>query len=398
MARKTNKTALAVKMQAAQGTFDAPSSTTDVIAISNLQFSIQGVTAVNNEYTGSIHKNGDDLAGKVITGSFNIYLRPPGGADVPAADAYIPGRFLKAAKFTEVRTTAAIPAAAEALGVGSDTTHAVLGTTASTTDDIYKGMALILSDIAATAYDRLTAIRDYVGSTKTAELMELLAAPPAANYQIPKQLSYQRDISETDAPFLSMSLWIDGLRYDLLDTSISGLRWNIPVSTRDSASQPMLEVSFTTTIDDYDDEATPSIPALGAAPLFKDGKFFVADKAVGGSSLTIDFGLRSAYPPNANFTDGSGPGELVESRTTVNMDRQAYLKAQFDTLALADAQAQHEVFAQWGYTSGAMAQIVVPDARFNYQSPQLGQDFVTEQGDMWVDVFSKSVCVNFPYF
>ncbi|CDO34045.1 hypothetical protein [Novosphingobium sp. KN65.2] len=398
MARKTNKTALAVVMQSAQGTFDTPSSTDDILAISNLQFNIQGVTATNNEYTGSIHKNGDDLAGKVITGSFNVYMRPPGGADVPAADAYIPGRFLKAAKFSEVRTTAAIPVAAEALGVGSDETNAVLGTTASTSDDVYKGMALLLSDIAATAYDKITAIRGYTGSSKTAELCEELAAAPAANYQIPKQLSYQRDVSETDAPFLSMSLWIDGLRYDLVDTSISGLRFNVPVSTRDSASQPMFEVSFTATIDDYADQATPSIPALGAVPLFKDGKFFVSKYPVGGSSVTVDFGLRSAYPPNPNYTDGSGPGELVESRTTVSMDRQAYLKAQFDTLALAEAQAQHPVFAQWGYASGAMVQLVIPDARFNYQSPQLGQDYVTEQGDMWVDVFSRNVNVNFPYF
>ncbi|MGF7152615.1 hypothetical protein [Novosphingobium gossypii] len=397
MARKTNKTALAVKMQAAQGVFSAPSALTDMIAISNLQFSIAGVTVQNAEYTGTIHKNGDDVAGKTVSGSFNIYLRPPGGADVPAADGYIPGRFLKAAKFSEVRTTAAIPAAPAALGVGSDNTHAVLGAGAGSSDDLYKGMALVLSDIAATPYDRVTAVRRYAGAAKSAELMEVLPAAPAANYQVPKQLSFQRDMTEADAPFLSTSLWIDGIRYDLVDFAVSGLRWNVPVSTRDSASQPMFEVSFTATISAYVDQPTPTVPALGAVPLFKDGKFWVAGKAVGGSSLTIDFGLRTAYPPDPNYTDGSGPGELVESRTTINMDRQAYLKAQFDTLAMADAQTQQPVFAQWGYTGGKMAQIVVPDARFNYQSPNLGQDFVTEQGDMWVDVFSRNVCINFPY-
>lgn len=397
MARKTNKTCIAIKMQTTPGTFDAPSSSTDALAISNLQFSIQGVTVANNEYTGTIHKSGDDLAGKIVSGSFQVYLRPPGGSDVPAADAYLPGRILRAAKFTEVRTTAAIPSSAEALGSGSTETTAKLGSTATGTADLYKSMALILSSIASTAYDKLTAIRAYAAN-KTATLMEELASAPTGNYQIPKQLSYQRDITEADASFISASLWIDGVRYDLVDVSISGLRLTIPVSTRDSASQPVMEVSFTASIDDYADEATPTIPAAGAVPLFKDGKFFVADTAVGGSSLSLDFGIRNAYPPNPNFTDGSAGGEIVESRTTVNMDRQAYLKAELDTLAMAEAQTQHGVFAQWGYTTGKVVQVVVPDARFNYQSPSLGQDFVTEQGDMWVDVSTKNVAINFPYW
>jgi len=398
MSRKANEIAFALKMQTAPSAYDSPNTTTDLQPISNLQFSIAGVTVANNEYTGSVHRNGDDLAGKTVSGSFNVYLRPPGGADVPAADAFPLGRILKAAKFSEVRTTTAIPAAAAALGVGSDATHAVLGTAAGTTDDLYKGMALILSDIATPLYDRLTAVRHYAGTAKSAELMEVLGAPPAANYQIPKQLSFQRDMTQADAPLLSTKLWLGGVRYDLMDFNVSGHRWSLPVSTRDSATQPMLEVSFTATIYAYADEAAPTVPALGPVPLFKDGKFWVAGKAVGGSSMAVDFGLRVAYPPNPNYTDGSEPGELVESKTTVNMDRKAYLKAQFDTLAMADGQAYYGVFAQWGYTGGRMVQIVVPDARFNYQSPQVGQDFITEQGDMWVDALSRNVCLNFPYF
>ncbi|MBB4859632.1 hypothetical protein HNO88_002961 [Novosphingobium chloroacetimidivorans] len=396
MARKTNKTTMAVKMQAQSGVFEAPSPVTDIYPISNLQFSIQGVTVANPEYTGSVHKNGPDLAGKTISGSFNINMRPPGGADVPLADAYIPGRILKAAKFTESRVSAAIPAAPEAVGAATTTT-VTLGAGAVGAASLYKGMALLLPSIAAQPYDQITAIRYYTAA-KSAGLMELLAAPPVGNYQIPKQLSYQRSISESDAPFLSVKLWLDGLRYDLVDFRISGFRWVMPVSTRDGATTPTFEVSYTATIDDYDDEATPSVPALGATPLFKDGKLFVANKAVGGSNLSIDFGLRTAYPPDPNYADGSAGGELVETTTTVSMDRQAYLKAQFDTLAMAEGQAQYAAYAQWGYQSGKLVQVVVPDFRFGYQSPSLGQDYITETGDMYVDVFDRNVCVNFPYW
>lgn len=397
MARKTNKTCIAVKMQTEAGTFDTPSTATDLLAISNLQFSIQGVTVANNEYTGTIHKSGDDLAGKVVTGSFNINLRPPGGSDVPAADAWVPGRILRAAKFTEVRTTSAVPSSPEALGSGSTTSIAKLGASAVGTAGLYKSMALLLSGIASNAYDVFTAIRAYDAS-KNATIMETQGSSISGNWQIPKQLSYQRDITEANAPFLSAQLWIDGLRYDLVDFGISSLRLSMPVSTRDGASTPMFEVGFTCTIDDYDDEATPTIPAAGATPLFKDGKMYLAGKSVGGSSMSVDFGIRNAYPPNPNYTDGSEGGEIVESRTTMSMDRLAYLKAYLDTLNLAEQQTIIGAFAQWGYTSGKMVQVVASDVRLNYQSPNLGQDFVTEQGDMWIDVTSKNLAINFPYF
>ena len=67
MALRSNKTTVAVKTQAAQGTFDAPSGTTDVLRVSNLTLSIQGVTIADNEYTGSVHKNGDQVSGKIVT-------------------------------------------------------------------------------------------------------------------------------------------------------------------------------------------------------------------------------------------------------------------------------------------------------------------------------------------
>ena len=398
MARKTNKTTMAFAMQAQAGVFVTPSGVTDQYPVSNLNFSIAGINVDNPEYTGSVHKNGPDVAGKAISGSFNINMRPPGGTDVPAADSYVPGRILKAAKFTESIVSAPIPAAPEAIGAAGNTNTAVtLGASAGTAIDLYKGMALLLPAVVGPTREKITAIRSY-SSSKLATLAETLDAAANGTYQIPKQLSYQRSVSEADAPFLSVTQWLDGVRYDLVDFRISGLRWVMPVSTRDGATTPTFEVSYTATIFAYNDEPTPSIPAKGATPLFKDGKLFVAYKAVGGSNLTVDFGLRTAYPPDPNYADGSAGGELVETTTTVNMDRQAYLKAQFDTLALAEGQGQYPVYAQWGYTSGKLVQIVVPDARFGYQSPTLGQAFITETGDLYVDVFDRNVCVNFPYF
>ncbi|WP_232037402.1 hypothetical protein [Sphingobium amiense] len=393
---KANKTALAVAQQPLVDTFVQPSPTSDVMTVSNVNFNIQGVTVQNEEYTGTIHKNGDEVIGKNCTLTFNIYLRPPAGGAVPAANAYIPGRVLQAAKFTENRVSTAIPAAPEAIGAGPTTTSVTLGASAAATAGLYKGLLVSLNSIGASYPKRLTPIRSY-SAGKVATLMETLGAAPSGNYQIPPQLAYQRSISETDPDPLSQSLWLDGLRFDLVNMRVSGLRINLPVSTRQQGAIPMLEVTMTGTIENSVDEATPAIPALGAVPKFRDGDLWIANKAVGGASLVFDFGLRTAAPPNPNKSDGSDAEELVESRTTITADLQKYRKAQFDTLALADAQAQHAVWAQYGMGPGTVVSVNAPDARLNYRSPNIGQDHVTETGDLFVDVFDRNVSIVFPF-
>src|SRR5690606_36047282 len=129
--------------QPTPGTFPTMSSA-DYMPISQLRFQIDGVTIANDEYTGSPVKNGDVVAGKRASMTFNVKLRPPGGADVPSADAYLPGRLLQAANFSEVRATAPVPSGGkEALASGT-TTGATLGTGATATANLYKGMAIQL--------------------------------------------------------------------------------------------------------------------------------------------------------------------------------------------------------------------------------------------------------------
>lgn len=396
MGLKANKTALAIAQQPIVDTFVQPSTSTDVMPVANVNFNIQGVTVQNEEYTGSIHKNGDEVIGKNCTLTFNVYLRPPAGGVMPAANAFLLGRILQAAKFTENRVSAAIPAAPEAIGASPTTTSVTLGAGAAGTAGLYKGLLLSLVSIGATYPQRLTAIRSY-SAAKLAVLCETLDAAPSGNYQIPPQLAYQRSMSETDPDPLSTSLWLDGLRFDLINMRVSGLRINLPVSTRQQGAIPMLEVTLSGTIQATADQATPTIPALGAVPKFRDGDLWIAGKAVGGSSLIIDLGLRTASPPNPNKSDGSDAEELVESRTTITADLQKYRKAQFDTLALADAQAQHAVWAQYGLGAGSVVSVNVPDARLNYRSPNIGGDHVNETGDLFVDAFDRNISIVFPF-
>jgi hypothetical protein len=391
MALKANKTAVAIMKQPLADTFVA-NVAADRYPVANCKLNIQGVTTDNPEYTGTIHKNGAEVVGKTVELSFDVMLRPPVGGVIPAADAYVPGRILQASKFTENRFATGI--ATEALGGAGSTTTAVLGAGAAATADLYKG--LLVSVGAGTYGQRLSAIRSY-SAAKVATLCETFASAPTGNYEIRPQLAYQRAVDQVDPTKLSVSIWLDGLRFDLVNMAVSSLKISVPTAERSNASNAVINVTLQGEISATADEATPAIAALGAIPKFRDGDFWVAQKAVGGASLDVDLGLQLAFAPNPNKPNGSDAGDLVQSTTTVSLNLQKYLKAAFDTLALADSFAQYAVWARWGNAIGTTVSVIIPDARLNYRSPEIGNDFVMESGDMFVDAFDRNCSIVFPF-
>lgn len=395
MAQKSNNTALAIAVQADVDVFETITQPGDLMPVSNCRLSIDGVTIANDEYTGSVAKNADVVAGKRVGLSYNVKLRPPGGADVPAANAYLPGRVLQAAKMTELRTTTAIPAAAEAVA-GGTTTSITLGAGATATADLYNAMPVLIEDSGATVKAQLTAIRDYTAG-KVATLFETLADAPTGDYQIPKHLAYMRDVSSDDPIFVSHSLWMGGDRYDLKNCRLTSLQIMVPVSTKDQAAYPEIQCTWDCTIDAHEAEAAPAVPPAGAIPLYKDGKLWVAATQVGGSTFTVDLGIQSENPPNPNNEDGVDAPELIASTARLSMTRQKYAQDVFDTLALADAQAYHGFLAQWGLTSGNIVQVLALNGRFNYQNPDLGGGIVMESGDLMIDADARGVAIVFPY-
>ncbi|VWX49448.1 hypothetical protein [Novosphingobium sp. 9U] len=139
------------------------------------------------------------------------------------------------------------------------------------------------------------------------------------------------------------------------------------------------------------------MPALRATPLLKDGTLFVANKAVGGSNLSIDFGLHTAYPPDR--TTPMAPPVASWSRPPLSSAWTAKPTSKHSSTRWRRLRGRRSTRpAQWGYRSGKLMQVVVPDFRFSYQSHSLGQDYMTETRNMYVDVFDRNVCINFLYF
>lgn len=395
MAASTANTAVAIAIQAVADTFTTPIQPADLMPVSQLSLRIDGITIANDEYTGSSMRNGDAVAGKRVTLSYRIKMRAPGGASPPAANAFLLGRVLQAAKMTELLTTAAIPAAPEALGAGSTTTSATLGITAAATADLYKALPLLLSSKGATFKQQLTAIRSY-SAAKAAALPETLGAVPTGNYQIPKSVAYLRSNSSADPVQLSQSVWLGGNRYDLKNCALTQCQFVVPVSAQ-QAQYPEIQVTYDCTISAYTNEAAPAVASLGAIPLFKDGEQHLAMFEIGGQTFTVDLGITGEAPPNPNKPDGTDPSQLVGSTARLSVRRQQYAKNVFDSMALADAQSQHPFYAMWGTGSGTIVQVLVPDARFNYPSPDLGGNFVMEDGELLIDALDRSVAIIFPY-
>jgi hypothetical protein len=384
--------ALALTVQSAAGTYNAPSSA-DCYPVANLRPTFDGITADNPEYLGTVHRPGATVFGKTVTLTFNIMLRPPGGSAPPAAGAFIPGRVLRAAGFTENVVAAAIPASAEALGAAT-TSNVTLGDGAAATANLYKGLVANL-EANGTIPRSYTALRSY-GADKVAKVPEVFGSPPTGNYQIPPQLAYQLS-SSASTTLLSASFWLGSRRYNCVDMTVSGLRFTFPAATREGVDFPVMEVTITGDLYSDADEAAPTLTPLGAIPTFKDGDFWVAGKPLGGSSFSVDMGLRVGYPPNPNKVSGNDAPQITQTTRTVSLTLNQQLKATIDLIALADAQSYHAVWAQYGYVAGAIVSFLVTDARFNYQSPDPGGDFVTTTGEMLIDGSDKVINLVFPY-
>lgn len=395
MAFRSQFTSVAVAVQSSVDTWASPSSSTDVFPCANVKLSKESILTENPEYLGTVDKPGDFVLGQKVSLTLSIPLRAPGGASPPSAGAFIPGRFLTAAGWTENIISTAIPAAPEALGSGSTTTAAKLGTSAAGTASLYKGLALTLSD-NGTGYNRqMTVIRDY-SAAKLATIAETLGGAPAANYQIPKQLAYQSGASGTP-PVLSLSVWYDAVRYDLINMTVSGLKFNFPVSTRNSTEYPMMELTLDGDMYAFADQAAPLVGALGGIPTFKDGDFWIANKALGGSSFSVDMGIQVGYAPNPNKASGNDAAQITMTKRTASITLNHNLKATIDFEALALAQSQNALWAQYGYTAGNMVSFIIPNGRFAYANVDNGGEFISQTLDLLIDDSDKAINLIFPY-
>lgn len=132
-----------------------------------------------------------------------------------------------------------------------------------------------------------------------------------------------------------------------------------------------------------------------ALPPFMDGQQDIANVRLGGSSVSINLGIQSAFPPNPNQLTGDDPGLVVATERTVSYQLNKVRRSVIDFNALANAQGQHPAQFLWGLGSGNTIGVMIDAQRFNLPSTQEGSDFITTSGDAWIDGVDRALSIAF---
>lgn len=392
MADRSQNSSIAVRKEVTSGTFNEPDAN-DIIVIGDLRITPSPLTAELNEYTGTIHKPGPAVVGETIEVSGKIYLRGPGGTTAPAADAWVPGRILQSAGFTELRTSTAI--ASEAIGAGT-TTSVTLGASALATADLYRGMLIDLVSLVTGRPKRFSMVQAYT-SGKLATLAETLGTAYSGQYGIPQQLSYLLSPA-ADPPTLSMVGSVGGKRYKMAGMAPSSFRFNVPTASRDQQDAPSIEFTLSGKIV----AVTDDVPLVGTPtltpPAYRGGKFFLNRVPLGGSSFTVDLNAQAAYPPNANENDGYETALLVETRRTAEMALNQVANSVIDLRSLAAAQTPIPILGMWGIGSGNSFGLMVSEARITTPAPDISGPLITNTIQAYIDGANKHIALSIPFW
>lgn len=389
---KESITAFGLTIQPTPQTFNAPVQA-DLVPISSPDNGFDPITAEDPTLTGSIFAAPRQFLGKRGRAGATLAVRGPGGTTVPNAGAWVPGRILQAAGFTEIRNAAEITAVCQANAL---TNAMKLDAAASAVDDFYKGMAIRHTGIGVGRIRSTSMIRDYDGASKVAILGETLGAAIAAgNYIIPKQLTYVLGTGLA-VPLLSVSVWRHKVRYDYRDCALSSFAINIPVSNDQQTDAPSIEFAMVgTPVRPYDQDAIALQDGiLTPPPPAKAGKFVFNGLKIGHQSMRLEFGLETGAPPNQNFDEGQESNEILSGTRGVTLDINQNLIATLDVEGLVDTQASVPILSMWGLDVGNSFGALVPNSYLDPFSPTPRNGFVGLSGAASPSDVDRSIALS----
>lgn len=397
----SQKTSLALAVQADPLTRATLSTPGDLIPMANMTSNSEVFSVANPEYTGSIHAVGDAIAGDAPAISFDVMVRGPGGSAPPSAGAYVPGRYLRACGFDEIVFAGKASAALGAGGSNAGATTTVeLDATASAVDDFYNGFVIQFAGLnGGSGFKSCSTIIDYNGTTKIATLGEKLASVPTGNFTIPPQLVYRLNASAAPL-WLTFDRWHDQKRYQAQNGIPSQLQVNFPTANRGDVGLPVMScgLSGDNAPTREVDEAAPITPAAGSIPIVRDGKLALNGVYVPGSSVSYDHGIQVAFPPNPNKTSGNDAGQIVRTQRSISLTLNEVLLATQDRNAIANAQSYVPLMLHFGNVAGRSVSFVIPAMRLSFSQPDPSGEFVTSQVQGLIDAADKSVAFAFPFF
>lgn len=386
--------ACAIAIQAVAGAFTAPVAPADLIAVSGLTNGDEMISAADPTLSGAIWDVARIYLGRTSTVGFTIPLRGPGGAAPPAAGAWVPGRAIRAAGFSEVRNGAAI--VGETLQAGSTVSALALAAGQSAVDDFNVGVPVQTAAIGAAGTVKGTSmIVDYVGATKMAAIGETIVAPAAGvAYTIPAYLSYVLGTLNTAPPLLSISVWRDKVRYDYRDCVVASFMFDVPVANEQNTTFPSVEFSFRGVFVGKYDEASPIIPAAVLAiqpPANRGGKFALDRVKLGHASMRVGATADTGAASNANQDAGQDGYDILSGSRTVELDLNAMNVSDFDLESRLDNQTVVPALNVWGGGAGNRFALAVNNMVLDPHSPGERNGYVNLTGGAAMTDVDKSM-------
>jgi hypothetical protein len=349
---------LLAEVESVEGTDPTPLPGTDAILIEQpFRITFNPNIIDTTEVNPSLDPFDPIVGGMSAQIEFDVYLKGKG----TAGQAPEWGTLLRACGFAQTLTATAIPAAPQALAAGASMVQATLGTTASATADLYRGMPVSFS--SAVTLDTL--IWDY-SAAKLAKITNTASASLTTTslYQIPAHAQYAP--ASSSIPSLTFWIYNDGLLYKFV-----GCRGNASVRVN-SGGPGRLSFRFLGQFTTKTDAATPTTTVVydtTRPPIWKGGSFTIDSVAAAGSTFTLDFGNQLTQPDNPNATEGFDPGIITSRMMRGSIDPKETLVATRDIMASFRAATKAPLAAHWGTTAGNRIGLVAPSALYLNQTP-----------------------------
>lgn len=332
-----------------------PAPATDGFRVENVTIGFSPNVIETNEATGSLDSEEPIVGGMTVQIGFDVYLKGSGAANTPPEYAEV----VKACAFAET-ITGATPGVPEAAAAGGSTTSVVLGASASSTDQIYRGMPLDLTGAVAGS----TFITDYDGATKTATVTDTLSGAPGitTNWQIPGNVLYGP--ASIGIPSHTTYIYMDGIRYRFV-----GVRGSLRQAWA-AGGPARMTFALQGLFLGKDDVAVPA-PAFDNTkrPIWRGGKMLINRVASGLQDLSLDAGVGLTNPPNPNGAEGFDPAEAVRRRMTGSMDPNETLVATRDIISDFRNGDTRILHALMGSQVGNRVGLTIPTAKYLNQTP-----------------------------
>lgn len=358
-----------IKNETTSGT-DAAPTTTNAILVENPRLSFDPGLIETNELTGSLDPRAPIPGGLKASLTFDTYIKGSGSAGT--APEF--GDLFKACGFEEV-VFAGISAEAASSG---DASSLVLGASATTAAQTYRGMPLVFS---ANPSAGIAFITDYTaGKLASLARSHSPALSSTTEYAIPANVLYKPTSVQASIKSNTAYLYMDGVLYKLL-----GARGS-PSLNVGAGGVGRLSWSFTGMYGGKSDAAVPSVAAFDSTrpPVWRNPDGYSGAMLIGGaqaalSSFTFGPNNNLVYPPNPNAAEGFDPTEIVSRRMSGTMDPQAALVATRDIMADFRAATPRSLNLHYGTVAGNRFGLTIPAAQYISYQPGDREGLMTEE-------------------